>query len=176
MAPDKMKWIPAAYVEEGNVLMRKSQLFRVVKVEHPHAIIRRFAGGEFGPREIIELEGEYFKPSESFLVESGIYKGRGREPEASPRLLKMKPEGETDPVSNLVIDFGASVDGASVDGASADAKPQEGAGPPAASAEERGALFTQSLDDCDFEAFAPAQELDEIDRLEEFRECRSRGR
>jgi hypothetical protein len=104
MPVSRMEWIRAEYVEENDVLMRGGQIFRVVKIEHPHAVIRSFTGGEFGFREIIELEGEYFKPSRAFLFESGIYRASDSSAAEQPAA---SAHGRA---TSFVVDFGGGSD------------------------------------------------------------------
>lgn len=147
-----MAWIKADFIEEGDVLMRDARVFRVVKIEHPHAVIREFVRGVFGPREIIELEGEYFRPSQSFLEASGI-------------------AGRTDlgSHSEVVIEFGSSPARRALGETSGAASPGD------VSSELPRELFVEEMDELDFRAFELERELAELDQLEEFADREDAG-
>ena len=82
--PDRMKWVDAEFVQEGDIVMHDRTLFRIVKVERPYAVIRPFCSRGFGEREILLLEGRYFRPSKSFLAESGLFDGALHERSSQP--------------------------------------------------------------------------------------------
>ncbi|HLU50368.1 MAG TPA: hypothetical protein VK116_19865 [Planctomycetota bacterium] len=177
MRASRMEWIHAAYVEEGEFLMRNSRVFRVLKVEHPHAVVSAFTGGRFGPREIITLEGEYFRPSRAFLEEGGVvYPGacdelmevvlefgtrdapsrdiRSHGTDAAPARLAPASDSFAEPEDDASDEDLGELDGLGEEGELAVFLPFE--------------LFCESLDAIDFRAFEPDEELEEIDRLEEF--------
>ncbi len=71
---DRMKFLPAECIEDGQFVMGQNGLMTVLKVEWPYAVVREFANGEFGQRAFVQLEGRYHIPSTEFLTELGLYK------------------------------------------------------------------------------------------------------
>ncbi len=73
---DKMKFLPAECIEDGQIIMGQSGLMKVLKVEWPFAVVREFTNGEFGRRAYVQLEGRYHIPSTGFLRELGLFKNK----------------------------------------------------------------------------------------------------
>lgn len=71
---DKMKFLPAECIEDGQFIMGQKGLMKVLKVEWPYAVVRAFSDGDFGERAFVALEGRYHIPSPGFLNELGLYK------------------------------------------------------------------------------------------------------
>ena len=74
---DRMKFLPAECVEDGQYVMGQNGLMTVLKVEWPYAVVREFTKGEFGQRAFVLLTGRYHVPSREFLTELGLYKNQG---------------------------------------------------------------------------------------------------
>ena len=74
---DRMRFLPAECVEDGQYVMGKNGLMTVLKVEWPYAVVREFTKGEFGQRAFVQLTGRYHIPSREFLTELGLYKNQG---------------------------------------------------------------------------------------------------
>ena len=73
MSQPRMRWIDAECVQNDDIVMRKGTVVRILHIERPYAVIREYEDGEFGPRKIIALKGDFFQPAASFLMESGVY-------------------------------------------------------------------------------------------------------
>ncbi len=73
---DRMKFLPAECIEDGQFVMGQNGLMTVLKVEWPYAVVREFTNGEFGQRAFVQLEGRYHIPSTEFLTELGLYKNQ----------------------------------------------------------------------------------------------------
>ena len=71
---DRMKFVPAECIEDGQFIMGQNGLMTVLKVEWPYAVVREFTNGEFGQRAFVQLEGRYHIPSSKFLLELGLYR------------------------------------------------------------------------------------------------------
>ena len=74
---DKMKFLPAECIEDGQFIMGERGPMKVLKVEWPYAVVREFSNGEFGRRAFFQLQGRYHIPSTGFLQELGLYKDQG---------------------------------------------------------------------------------------------------
>ena len=73
---DRMKFLPAECVEDGQYIMGENGLMTVLKVEWPYAVVREFSNGEFGQRSFVQLAGRYHVPSGDFLKELGLYRNQ----------------------------------------------------------------------------------------------------
>ena len=69
----RMKWVDAEFVQKDDILLHDGNIMRIVNLESPYAVTRTYENGEFGERQVVELNGKYFVPSKPFLIESGVY-------------------------------------------------------------------------------------------------------
>ncbi len=71
-----MQSIVAQRVKKDDILIRDGTVFRILSTEWPYSIIRIFDAGQFGPRQVMKLEGSYHVPSDDFMQEIGVFESK----------------------------------------------------------------------------------------------------